>query len=911
MSSPPTAPDALPDTPGDTADHETTFRFLDLLFGEAAQGFVEFQYSLSGKKLRGTGSPTFISLPLDRDKLRTEVLPRGSGHTISFGPAPRCRTPPRGRAGKEHDVQRVNSAWVTINHARTKGGAIEALRRIRDFPLPPSVVVNAGGIHQVYFVLNEVLSDHALLAWSELMRGLRVTLSAGPVPPINQLTYLPGSACPQESYPVLNRITEAHSNWGRFSFTEVESALREASGRAAGESAESAITLEWLRGRGLSADVLEAIITGRDLPRQISVSTVAGAESGADFRLAFFLYEKGFNEGEIKAIFRSHPHGCGRVWTRKRDGEGYLNGLLHKVTVRFYEAEREGTSTGSWPGGDAIATKELPAGYTASEDGSIWFHPPVPDESRKPPRAVKVCNSPLRITEIREHVDTGHISLVISFRYLGRAVSVPLSRSQMADARQLVAALSAVGAPVNSLNARHVTAYLTAYEHAFASTLPLKRVTSRFGRGRADGPFFFPGTLPGVEFGPAGPGDAALFRAYASRRGSLHVWLEVMRTIIAEGLMIPLVAVLAALVPPLQRCLQIPNFILDIHGDTSTGKSTSLRLAASVYGNPVDPDSLVLQWLNTVAAVEQVATTCSELPVFLDDAQHCPNELKKTLVYMIANGRGKGRGSQGGRGGLGDVPTWHTVALSTSEEPLHEASPHEGARGRILSVGGLTPPFRPGTASFVQALERLVRDNHGHAGEIYIRHLNGWAAADVMRWHRRYTEIRAELARQASSDLTGRVGGYIAAVQLTAELAGPLLGLDCRPDVVGAWLALHVDEQQRDRNMVFLALRALADYYVANLNRFAAAGTFEAQKGVSLLGAARKDSYVGFLRSTLEAVLRARNWSPTVVLDKLAAAGALLTTEGERHSKKVSVQGVQHRMICIKWSALLPHENSN
>lgn len=911
MSSPPAPPEPRPDTAVVPVEYDTTYRFLDLLFEGVDQGFVEFQYCLPEKKPRRAAPPTFLSLPLNTDELWSRVLSRNSQDIISFGPAPRFRMPQRSRTGKAHDVMQVKCVWVSINHARTKGGVIEVLRRIRDFPLRPSVVVNAGGVHQAYFAFNEVLSDHALLRWSELMRGLGVLLSASLISPIEQLAYLPGTVLPQEAYDVRCTLTEEYSSWTRYSVAEVESALREATSLVTKESSGLAVTADELHGRGLDGDVLESIITGRDLPRHVAVSAIAGTESGVDFRLAFHLLEKGFNEGEIKAIFRAHPRGCGRRWVHKRDGEGYLENLIHKVTVRFYEANREGNSNGSWLGGDELLTKGLPEGYTVSEDGAIWFHPPVSDESRKPPKPVKVCNSPIHITEIREHIDTGHVSLVVSFRYLGRTVSVPLARSQMADARQLAASLTGVGAPINSLNARHVTAYLAAYEHAFAAALPLKRVTSRFGRARADGPFFFPGTLPGVEFEPAGPGDAALFRAYSSRQGSLHAWLEIMRTVIAEGFMIPLVAVLAALVPPLQRRLQIPNFILDIHGDTSTGKSTSLRLAASIYGNPIDPDSLVLQWLNTIAAVEQVATTCSELPVFLDDAQHCQNELKKTLVYMIANGRGKGRGSQGGRGGLGDMPTWHTVALSTSEEPLHESSPHEGARGRILSVGGLTPPFRSGTASFVQALERMVRDNHGHAGKIYIRHLNGWTAADVMRWHRRYTEIRTELARRASSDLTGRVGGYIAAVQLAAELAGPLLGLDCQPDVVGAWLALHVDEQQRDRNMVFVALRALADYYVANLNRFAIAGSFETQKGVSLLGSARKDLYVGFLRTTVEVVFRGRNWSPTAVLDKLAAAGALLTTEGERHTKKVSVQGVHHRMICIKWAALLPHDNSN
>lgn len=37
---------------------------------------------------------------------------------------------------------------------------------------------------------------------------------------------------------------------------------------------------------------------------------------------------------------------------------------------------------------------------------------------------------------------------------------------------------------------------------------------------------------------------------------------------------------------------------------------------------------------------------CSELPIFPDDAQHCPDDMKKNAVYMISNGRGRVRGAE-------------------------------------------------------------------------------------------------------------------------------------------------------------------------------------------------------------------------------------------------------------------------
>jgi hypothetical protein len=39
---------------------------------------------------------------------------------------------------------------------------------------------------------------------------------------------------------------------------------------------------------------------------------------------------------------------------------------------------------------------------------------------------------------------------------------------------------------------------------------------------------------------------------------------------------------------------------------------------------------------------------------------------------------------------------------------------------------------------------------------------------------------------------------------------------------------------------------------------------------------------------------------------ELAEAGVLWVTEKDRHTKKVSMEGIMHRMVCIKWQAILP-----
>jgi hypothetical protein len=899
-----------------TPAQEASIRFLEFIFGNITGGYAEFHHFGPGRNPKALSRPSYLEIPLETLRVSGDILRSVERESVLYGPAPRYRVPKRGGRGKDGDILQVGSVWAKINYEMAAGGAVEVIERIRSFPLRPSITVSSGYGYQLYFVFHSPLLSGKLTDWIDIMRDLRAVLRMPASINLSQMMRLPGTYNLRENVPVLCEVWDDYSSWVRYGVDEVreavinaQSRLRSSSPQMLSEPQNSSsvrirIPPESLSARGVDNNLLETIITGR-LPMGI---IGYDASSGRDFWVASSLYEIGFTEEEIKDVFRSNPQGCGSNWARKKRAEDYLDATLRKVRTRQLDKSSIMAPDDEQASNDDYdLIRKVPPDYVLGQDGSVWFTPPVTDEAKRVARPVMVCVSQLLIAEILENVDTGQISFLISFEYLGKKRETLISRAQMSNSRQLVTALAEKGAPVTSNNARHVLSYLTAFEQAFNASIPHKQVTSRFGRGRTGGPFFLPGLSSSVQFSPAGSGDASLYRAFASRQGSLKGWVRTMQELVDNSLLIPQVAILSAFVPPLQRRLQIPNFILDLYGNTSTGKSTSLRLAASVYGRPLDPDSLVQQWMNTQTAIEQFAGICSELPIFLDDAQHCPAELKRTVVYMIANGRGKGR--SGGAGML-EAPTWYTVALSTSEEPLHEASPHEGARGRILPLGGASPPFPSGMASLVHELERVVMTNHGHAGEAFIRHLNGWGESQWRRLQRRYSDIRAELLRVSSSDVVGRVSSYIAAIQLAAEVAIPLLGLPFKADVIGAWLMLHLEEQQSDQNLVFAALRALADYYVSNVRHFAGDGQYEPKSRGSIHGVSRRGLYVAFLRSTIDAVFRPRKWNQTAVLGKLAEAGALYATEGERFTKKVGVAGVSHRMVCIKWQLILPGDTS-
>jgi uncharacterized protein (DUF927 family) len=759
-----------------------------------------------------------------------------------------------------------------------------------------------------------------LLDWKTMTANLRQYLgSVNTAVTPDSLLPLPGTANIDYDPPVQCAICEEESSWIRYSVEEIRDFLNEqvkvihnrlaAAGSREFSSEQKEVagtpviynpTVADLSRRKVPVNVVEAVFSGKLSPSIGFESESQGAQFNRDVWISQNLLARNFTREEVKAVFRSNPLGCGDRWVQARYGEKYLETIITAAEAQIND--RHGSAKGK---NTPFTVDSMPPGYKLGDDGSVLLITPSAKEGSEP-KTTLVSNTALRISEIRENIDTGQISVVISYNYLGKNRSTAILRSQMCNARSLVTILSGEGAPVTSNNARFLVSYLAAYENAFAEFIPRKQVTSRFGRTGAAKKFFLPGLSSAVEFAPNGAGDMAIYKAYSAREGTLRGWVDIMNRLEQGNYMIPQIAVAASFVPPLQKLLQIPNFILDIFGNTSSGKSTTLKLAASVYGRPFDPDSLIHQWMNTKLAVEQIAGMCSELPIYLDDAQHCSDDLKRTVIYMIANGKGKGRSS--GRRGIQETMSWQTIALSTSEEPLYQSSPHEGVRGRLLPVGGIVPPFPPNSSAVVQSLEKAISQNHGFAGETFIRHLNGWKDKDWLKWQNRYTLLRSELTLNSSSDIVARVSGYIAAIGVASEIACPLLGLKFKPDVMVAWLLNHIQEQQSNQNLVLLALRALAEHYLSNLNSFAGTGSYQSSRH-PLQGVSKKGEYIGFMRAALDAVFSKRKWNQTMLLNKMAAAGVLHSTEADRHTKKISIQGVKYRLVCIKWSAILPDDS--
>lgn len=391
----------------------------------------------------------------------------------------------------------------------------------------------------------------------------------------------------------------------------------------------------------------------------------------------------------------------------------------------------------------------------------------------------------------------------------GELVTRAVARATIADARALVS-LAAAGAPVTSTHARWVVEWLSACEDS-AEAMPTRASTS-FG-WTSDGVFLW-----GAE--PIG-GSARLISVDAGDRevaagcvteGTLGGWVGAWSD--AEPHPKVGLAVYVSASAALLGVLKIRHgFAASWSGPTSSGKSTSLTLGASLWG---DPSGLVMTWDTTRAGAERLAGLCRDMPMMLDETSSCrdPENDIPGVVYGVTGMSGKLRGSRGG--GMAATARPRTVLMSTGERPLTSWTQHGGAKARVLEVCG--PPCGTDRA----ASERIVAacaENHGHVGPALVR----WLAERRESWpalRARYEELRAT---HSGGGPAGRAAAYLALLELAAECLHSACGLVVRQSVIDEArraAALSVADADRPKACLAWAL----DWMASNPGRVYVAG---------------------------------------------------------------------------------------
>lgn len=176
-----------------------------------------------------------------------------------------------------------------------------------------------------------------------------------------------------------------------------------------------------------------------------------------------------------------------------------------------------------------------------------------------------------------------------------------------------------------------------------------------------------------------------------------------------------------------------------ILGSSSMGKSLSLKLAASVWGNP---DKYVKTWRSTDNALEGTASEHNDSFLPLDEISESDPKIIGKAAYMLANGKPKGRSTTTGHNRI--AKTWRIIFLSNGEESLQNFMAQAGQKtnaGIEVRVAHIDADAGKGLKTFdslvladtgaaqADKIKELSQAYYGVAGIAWLEHITTDKAA--------------------------------------------------------------------------------------------------------------------------------------------------------------------------------------
>lgn len=241
-------------------------------------------------------------------------------------------------------------------------------------------------------------------------------------------------------------------------------------------------------------------------------------------------------------------------------------------------------------------------------------------------------------------------------------------------------------------------------------------------------------------------------------------------------------AVACAFAGPLLRPVGEESGGFHMVGDSSTGKTTSLQVARSVFGG----ESFKRTWSGTGVGFEVAAASTCDTLLVLDELKECDPKIAGQVIYSLGNEQGRMRGNAGLQ--MRPMVRWKLLFLSSGELTLEQHLAggniriNEGQKTRLANIPAdagagfglfenLHGYVKGNGAEFSKHLTDQTKAAYGATGRAWLEWCS--ANADTLKASTRsaVSALSASMIPEGGGGQVQRVGARFALVGAAGEMA--------------------------------------------------------------------------------------------------------------------------------------------
>lgn len=476
--------------------------------------------------------------------------------------------------------------------------------------------------------------------------------------------------------------------------------------------------------------------------------------------LAFYTQKNGV---QMDRIFRSSDL-MREKWDELRGAKTYGQMSIEKAIAdckNVYDPKYKSANSDF----DIILNEEenrkIPDNYKIGENS--WLYKMVEkgrgDDKQIVP--ILITSTPPFISKCFKDIESLIVSYEMSYIKSNEVTKFPVQALDIADAKNIIN-LASKGLDVDSNNRSELVQFISMYMRL--NNLPTNKTVSRLGHVK--GHFIHPLINNDVELILYEEGYKRLANAFKTR-GTLKNYSDTVFNEVRNSPM-AMMFVYASLGSILLHDFNVEPFIVDMASKTSTGKTTALKVASSVWGT----NNLINEWNTTKVNLERKAGIMNSFPLIFDDTRKAPHYQLADIVYQFSGGRSKGRGNIHS---IENELTWQNILISTGETSIVEYGQEKaGISARVITLQD--NPFNDDVN--LRMLYDGLENNYGQLGlafiEQYAKRKDDYK--NVFRSHEKLFVEKAE-----DNEVMQRLGRAFALLQTAGEILNDIENFEHDP----------------------------------------------------------------------------------------------------------------------------------